>query len=92
MDSILNGDYDSFPLRAMLLLDFLIGSNILLTLYLSEKGFEGMEDMKEDEILGVAKDLSEKLNKKNQYFNKIISKNQENPEVLNIKADIITRL
>ena len=51
-----------------------------------------MEDMKEDEILGVAKDLSEKLNKKNQYFNKIISKNQENPEVLNIKADIITRL
>ena len=81
-----------FPLRAMLLLDFLISSNILLTLYLSEKGFEGMEDIKEDEILGVAKDLSEKLNKKNEYFNKIISKNQENPEVLNIKADIITRL
>ena len=92
VDSILNGDFDLFSLRAMLLLDFLIGSNILLTLYLSEKGFEGMEDMEENEILGVAKDLSEKLNKKNEYFNKIISKNQENPEVLNIKADIITRL
>lgn len=65
VDSILNDDFDSFPLRAMLLLDFLISSNILLTLYLSEKGFEGMEDIKEDEILGVAKDLSEKLNKKN---------------------------
>ena len=77
VDSILNDDFDSFPLRAMLLLDFLISSNILLTLYLSEKGFDGMEDMKEDEILEVAKDLSEKLNKKNKYFNKIISKNQK---------------
>lgn len=73
VESILNGDYDYFPLRAMLLLDFLIGSRILLTLYLSEKDFG---DMNKDEILGIAKDLSEKLNKKNELFNKIISKNQ----------------
>ena len=57
VEKILNGDFDSLPVRSILILNFLIASVILPTLYLSEKAVD-LND------LGFAVDLTNKLKKK----------------------------
>ena len=68
VEKILNGDFDSLPVRSILILNFLIASVILPTLYLSEKAVNPKD-------LKVAVDLVDKLNKKNELFEEIIKKN-----------------